>query len=450
MIQIAIPVLAEEWDEYSEIPPVVYIASESIDGFTTYLDGYLHNESVEIDAVNEPDYAVIVISKNERVVLAPEEPVAPSPPRLLTAKQTSTGILLNWQEPLSGNCNGYSIFRKEPGINNNYYIEIGNSTGKNNVSYFDEAVAYGTTYSYYVVAYYLTGAFGINSGPFIFWNNPFYVVTAPSILISQPSNTADAQAPPLTTPGAITLRTGVLKNSVDLEWPVAATGNSYEIWRKKTLEPNYSFISTNYGLSNNHYTDNYNLIGGEVYYYRVRTANGSGGYSGWSSSSAIHASDRVLKEPLVVKRMKFNKDKLKEVENWWRGEPELALLVTSGGTSGTANRIYKTIGFFRTGKRKNIDNKWWDHEITVLDEWEPNERDSVLTFSWFEKDQSGETSINITTSYEDKLDNASIKTGTTYTYTSETEDYEFSRKDVYWWENKAKTYATDFFNWEFK
>ncbi len=90
-MQIAIPVHAEEWNVNNYIPTVTFLPLEYDDASTKTLTGYdSKGNIVSIDAINEPDEPVIVISENERMIIEPDpdNPVKPSAPTNLIGTQT--------------------------------------------------------------------------------------------------------------------------------------------------------------------------------------------------------------------------------------------------------------------------------------------------------------------------------------------------------------------------
>ncbi len=68
LLQISIPENAEKWDPTSDIPVITFIPKEFEDGITKFVTGYTHDgQLITIDAVNPPDFPVIVIGQNERI-----------------------------------------------------------------------------------------------------------------------------------------------------------------------------------------------------------------------------------------------------------------------------------------------------------------------------------------------------------------------------------------------
>lgn len=158
-LQVSVPVKAEEWESESYIPKVTFIPLEYQDGITQSVLGYDNNNNIiTIDAINEPENAVIVIGPNERIPEPIDGPIlivdVPDPVSL-TALPTEAGIRLNWNMSTttnSQNTTGYYIYRQ--GVNDNVFRKIQTVLGANNRSYNDNNIINGASYTYYVQAYY--------------------------------------------------------------------------------------------------------------------------------------------------------------------------------------------------------------------------------------------------------------------------------------------------------
>lgn len=159
-LQVAIPVHADEWDPDTYIPMVVFETEDYDDATTLSVPGYdSEGHYIEVDAVNEPDVPVIVISHNEGLQRMPStDDASPnaivktleSAPYDLTAEPTSNGIVLSWKyDDAVGS--GYRVWRKGP--NETKYKRIASLTGLYNIGYQDTQVAAGMTYQYYVTVY---------------------------------------------------------------------------------------------------------------------------------------------------------------------------------------------------------------------------------------------------------------------------------------------------------
>ena len=130
---------------------------------------------------------------------------------------------------------------------------------------------------------------------------------------------------------------------------------------------------------------------------------------------SMHASHRELNDELMVTSIMFT-DKGK-YEPWWRGDPELLLVVVGYTSSNNAYKIYDS-GLIQTSDVSN--NNWFGANLQVNAHWNPNYNGSVLTFVWSEMDGGSTVTYTVTGSYEDKNteDATTKKIEGSITYTS--------------------------------
>lgn len=420
-LQISVPVHAEDLEDESYIPPVTFIPEEVDEKSTKYLPLIDSDGIKSIEAQIEPDNAIIVIGMNERIPLPEIVSVPPPPPTDLSATATSTGILLTWNKATDANSLntlGYNIYRKASNSSSNVYNKIGNTVGLNNVSYPDMQITYGSAYSYYITAY--------NSDS-----------------ESEPTVQIPAFAPAIQSPQHLMVATASAAKTLDIEWDATTIGESYEIYRRKTGEIYFSKIADNYGLHNNFYTDT-QLEGGSVYSYKVRAKNSASAYSSWSSTMSMHASDRQLDSELKVSSVYFpNKG---DVEPWYRGDPELLLVVT-GSIGANSSTIVCNSGMIQTSHVSN--KKWYTLNLQVTPHWNPNSTGSVYVFEWSEMDGGSKTTYTVSSSYEDKLDNnATVKSGSNITYESNEGNDKIGLLPVAWWESASTEYKCTNMYWK--
>lgn len=179
-LQVAVPVHAEEWDPEEYTPVIAFIPEDYNDMVTKTVPGYDANGNyVLVDALNEPDVPVIVVShnermaENERVVPLTETLVqAPSSPTGLSAMVSDEAIALSWN-PVS-DCFGYSVWRHDPG--NTQFHEVIRLSPLT-TGFYDSAITASTIYQYYVCAYNLSEGTPVYSLP-----SNTISVTAPSVL----------------------------------------------------------------------------------------------------------------------------------------------------------------------------------------------------------------------------------------------------------------------------
>ena len=135
------------------------------------------------------------------------------------------------------------------------------------------------------------------------------------------------------------------------------------------------------------------------------------------------------------------------MESWIRGAPELRLRVYVGSSSTP----YYTSGVLEPQRRADINEKWWEHVVTIFPSpngWNASSYGTVLTFDWKEEDSYYNIEYNISTNYEDKTDFGTIKAGVTAkVYSSSSGNV--GQGMVLWWHNKNTTYESRDFSWEF-
>ncbi len=418
-LQISVPIHLEDLEDESYIAPVVFIPYEVDEETTKYLPAFIENEITFLDANNEPDDAVIVIGMNERIKLPVIDAELAPIPTNLAAQPTNAGILLTWKKSIDAtpiNTVGYNIYRKYN--NDGGYYKIGNTVGLNNVSFTDFNISYGSTYSYSISAYNSNGE---------------------SDRTQEVSETTSA----LESPEKIIVNTASAAKTLDIEWDATKIGESYEIYRRKTGEINFTKLTENIGLYNNFFTDT-NLEGGAVYSYKVRAKNSANAYSTWSKTTSLHASDRQLDSELKVASIYFP-DK-GSVEPWWRGDPELLLVVTGSIGDNNASIILNS-GMIQTSGVSN--NEWYTLNLQVSPHWNPNSTGSVYVFEWSEMDGGGTKTYTISSSYEEKRDNtATVKSGASLTYESNKGNDRIGIVTVAWWEAISTEYKCSNMYWK--
>ena len=247
------------------------------------------------------------------------------------------------------------------------------------------------------------------------------------------------------TPSGLSLVHGPAR-CLELSWTDLPNENQYLVYRRYSDEYNYSQIATT--TSNHNYYIDQNMRSGKKASYKVRAKN-SDGMSAYSSENiATTVSDRGNGELLKIRRMKFNTSSaLREVESWIRGAPELRLRVYAGNSSTP----YYTSGVLEPNRRADINETWWNHEVTIFPSpngWDTNSYGTVLTFDWKEEDNQFDQEYTVSTSYEDKYDHGTIKVGVTAKFNSSASG-DVGNGMVLWWHNKSTTYDSRDFLWEF-
>ncbi|MGF7141454.1 hypothetical protein [Roseimarinus sediminis] len=98
-----------------------------------------------------------------------------------------------------------------------------------------------------------------------------------------------------------------------VKWDPTENETGYEIWISSGGA--YTKVGTN-GINNNEFVhEDVNMTIGTRYSYKVR-ATMTNGYSNWSNSLSINASERTNNKRLKVSKLYMSKSRLKTVESW--------------------------------------------------------------------------------------------------------------------------------------
>jgi hypothetical protein len=242
-------------------------------------------------------------------------------------------------------------------------------------------------------------------------------------------------------PGNLTISHGPAR-TIMMEWPDVADETGYEVWSmQQPGEIEFRKIATN-GVNDNGYINNGINVGTKVW-YKVRALNNDGA-SAWSPIMATTVSPRNDGEWLKIKRMRFSTSALKAVESWVSGAPELRLRVVKGSEDG-ASTIF-TSGRMEPGKRKDIENSWWNKEIPIFT-WYTNTYGTVLTFDWQEEDNISKLEFSVNAGYEAKALGGQIKAGGSVKFTAD-KNGSIGNTSVMWWHNKDQEYDLSGFKWQ--
>ena len=366
LIQIAMPLLESDGEDpysLSYVPPVVYVHEWYEDGITSSVSGYHQYERVFIDAMNVPDYQVIVISENERTDLDNPNYHIPGNPTNLTISPSARGIGLSWEHPSSGTIQGYNVYRKSP--TDSDFLKIGISLGENNLAYIDQGrdIQAGSIYYYYVTAFNTTGE-------------------------SSVSNTVQIQAP---RPAAVSdFEALVLTNTqAELHWNTESADYQWMNISKKVVnvDNDYSLLAS---LGNNtfYYVDN-SIVSGTKVIYQAQTLS-SGGSASNPQYDFIHVPYRnpSVASPLRIKQINCN---LKKVEGWLRGKPEFVIKVC--GVNADTKQPYEIQSelYHKFSSRSSSNGC----NLLVLPDWRPQFWGEILSFHVIEDDKNKESTVTM-------------------------------------------------------
>ena len=184
------------------------------------------------------------------------------------------------------------------------------------------------------------------------------------------------------------------------------------------------------------------LTAGSLYNYRIRKKKGNE-YSAYTSILSTTASERSVNDVLKLVYYQMSEAKLKSLESWTQGRPEIRLSVFYGTDKyKEAGLIYQEV---LTPTRQHIKDGC-NPERTICSSWNPNISSSVLTFVWIEEDTGISVEYTYSTEYEQKNNNGTLVTGGTCTVTGYDEDDFIGYGHVYWWNSKSMTFSVGI-NW---
>ena len=241
-------------------------------------------------------------------------------------------------------------------------------------------------------------------------------------------------------PEKLLLTHGMAK-SLLLEWTDVANDTGYEVWRMTGTA--FQMVAQTV-VNDNNYVDA-NLTPNQKYWYKVRAMNADG-YSSWSPIMATTASNRSDNEWLKIKRMKFSSSALNAVEGWISGAPEIRLRVVQGSEGGATNVF--TSGILEPNKRGDINNTWWNKEVTIF-AWSTSVYGTVLTFDWREEDWLEHVDFPLTGSYEDKQSGGTVKVGGSILIKNDPGGDVIGNTSVMWWQENSQIYDLSGFQWQF-
>lgn len=233
-----------------------------------------------------------------------------------------------------------------------------------------------------------------------------------------------------------------------LSWNDVANETMYQVKRLRPEDSNFQWIAD---LSANQTNLTTFIAPAAKTFYIVRGlgTNGSGGYDHgpWSAPISTFGSNRVDGERLKMSRMYMSGSLLNDVESWAAGAPEIfTRIAISNQGSGTV--IY-TSGKLEPGSRNDIKNKWWNKSVIMLNAWDVATYGTVLRINFIERDKSWSVKdIKISTQYEDKMDNSTIKFGTEATVEINDSFKEFAEESIFWWQDRNLIYEQNGFKWQ--
>ncbi|MBN1181509.1 MAG: fibronectin type III domain-containing protein [Bacteroidales bacterium] len=236
-----------------------------------------------------------------------------------------------------------------------------------------------------------------------------------------------------------------------IKWNLVTNSTGYEIWRSSG--GSYQQVGTT-GMSDNEFVDeDTNMNIGTRYYYKIRAITSSG-YSGWGESMSIVASERTKDKQLECTKLYISKSRLKAVESWLSGAPEIVLYICSGvGTSPdeyTASLLY-TSSVMEPNRRNDIQDKWWNIFGGGLktNQWNVNDNNNplMLNFVWVEQDWEDGLLVPVNLKIVEPKSGLEFTIDEEYTIPDSKGEL-ISCQSVYWWDSKSKEYFSEGFGFD--
>lgn len=390
LLQISVPVHAEEWDPETYTPVVCFIPSDFVDLETPFVTGIdAQGNKVEVDAVNEPEVPVIVIGQNERAGIPTDgwgtgggwggggglPPISLAVQPQLSGTYSNGASRLTWTAGSLGNTaiSGYYVYRSGPNTAGSYTLITTLSSSAR--TYADYTVASNNQYYYKVVAY---GGFNVKAE-----SDPIIIVASSANLTAISNLTAEA----------------ISDWRIELKWQNPAGENYKTRIERRTGEsvPNYEVIAT-LDPSASTFIDDY-LYLGEKHSYLIRKIDSQGRVSDAVSTYA-YATYRnpEAKSGVYLKQITCN---LQAVEGWLLGKPEFQLKVAgmaAGAKVTEFNNCYVNFDS-RSGVSQIFNNviahNWF---FFTNPEFYP-----ALTFNLIEKDSEVEVTITLNVGVAQKI-----------------------------------------------
>ncbi|HIW98281.1 MAG TPA: hypothetical protein H9866_07330 [Candidatus Tidjanibacter gallistercoris] len=325
LLQISVPVHAEEWDPETYVPTVCFIPSDYQDLVTESVTGIdADGNIIAVDAINEPDVPVIVVGMNERTAsgggplgpigggtgLKPIQYLAPS---VVSGNYQAGAVRLSWENHSMGiSPAGYRIYRAGP--NNSTDFTLLATTGSTTKSYVDWNTVANKEYVYKVTAYY-----GLNTAD----SELLFITTN----YTKPKKVEDLNV------------VAVGKRRIEISW-TNPVGEMYDTHIERTsgsTNDDYETIAV-LGPNEDTYFDT-EVNPGEKYTYIVRKVDHQQRVSD-AVRQYTYATYRNPDGPSGVYLKQISCD-LHAVEGWLAGKPEFYVQVV-GVTMSSDNKTIET------------------------------------------------------------------------------------------------------------
>ncbi|MDR1652136.1 MAG: hypothetical protein LBS01_00520 [Prevotellaceae bacterium] len=380
-LQISIPVNIDKVDENSDEPLVVtFVPEEFIDNKTQYLTAYKGDQVFAIDAINPPDYAVLVINMNERN-LANAVEIVPIAPSNLTGTCTNGGISLQWTwtngtsrpsrevSPVS-----YKVWKA---IENSAYVAIAARTV---LHYVDVNIETGVNNFYYVTAVFADGQESESSN----------IIRVTGCDRPNPPKTFNAVQRSL--------------NSVELDWTLENNFSGTSELNKQLIgSREYSLVGSFPSTGDKSYFDN-TVSGGQKLRYKLENRNVNGTSNALYDMVYVTYRDPSKVSNVYIHKIHSNGDS----ESWPNGPPEYRIKVLNVNSAKQTFELQPNIICDFSGTTLF----GWDRTQTFnkfVIPWDSGENGfwyDMLTFYVMEQDVDGdwlETEFTAKYNYKDSI-----------------------------------------------
>ena len=405
LLQISIPVNAENWNADSEVPVITFIPFDKKDMDGKPFVGYKANgDTIMLSGKTPPTFPVIVIGLNERegeyynnepvknetsaikkmtIIIVQGGVVVPDPTNL-TCTAASTGIALSWAKATTAttsNTQGYFIYRKAAGETT--FEPYASTSNLSNTTYIDENVTTGLLYSYYICGY-------------------FFNVSLNGYSISSITNAVSMAG--ISRPFGVTSFTAnqFMANTVELRWSTSESEYipSVDIFKQYITENGAGgyvpFGSFSPNL--NECYDNNTSPGQKIIYKASVTVNSQTSNTIYSYIQ-IPYRNPATPSPVYIKHLSFTDAK---IEDWTRGHPEFSIKVLNVNNSKQSYEVQNSIRCDFVQSKSFYSQ---DFNRLVLN-WIPGFWYDMLTFHVYEIDSNADINYTLSAKFNVKFDSA--------------------------------------------
>lgn len=225
-------------------------------------------------------------------------------------------------------------------------------------------------------------------------------------------------------------------------WSETENETGYEVYRSSGFS--FAKIATT-GINDNKYVDNSGIVAGKRYTYLVRAINNEGP-SNFGEYKHIMASDRTINSRMRVTKLYMSKSRLKAVESWVSGAPEIRLYIVNAmkaDLESLLGSVEYTSEMMEPGQRGDIQDQWWTifSEGIKTSEWSVEDCDnhSCLNFVWVEEDWEDKNELTVAIKLD--IDILNLHSNLDYKIPSSKGEL-ISCQQVYWWEPKNGIYES--------